>query len=202
MQTLPPKKWPYWNKLCAKRWNLWKNNFRFSNFWDMVYFVLNILRKLTKISLTVVKKICPKRCALFWNACKIYFPIFAIFIFWVMVNFVLKILRKLGLESFLRTWFRNANQSYPISSWPEGSNRKASGAWGHVFNFWTYFVNTKHLNFFLSIQNLFEIQIFHWFIKTYIVLTKYVQNFEEILTQFFLQRSLCLQNIGRVISMQ
>ena len=32
--------------------------------------------------------------------------------------------------NFFRTWFRNANQWYPITSWLGGFNPKASGAWG------------------------------------------------------------------------
>ena len=33
-------------------------------------------------------------------------------------------------ERFLRTWFRNAKQWCPATSWLEGFNPKASGAWG------------------------------------------------------------------------
>ena len=32
---------------------------------------------------------------------------------------------------FFRTWFRNANYWYPITSWLGGLNPKAPGAWGH-----------------------------------------------------------------------
>ena len=32
----PSQNWPYWNKICAKSWNFWKNNFSTFMFWDTV----------------------------------------------------------------------------------------------------------------------------------------------------------------------
>ena len=74
------------------------------------------------------KKNCPKRCAMFWSVCKINFQILAIFIFWEMFDFVLKFLE--NSDRILWTWFRNANQCYPVTSRLWGLNPKTSGAWG------------------------------------------------------------------------
>ena len=62
------------------------------------------------------------RCAMFWNLWKNNFPIF---IFLRNGWLCTQILRKFG-ERFLRTWFRNANQCYSITSWLWRFNPKAS----------------------------------------------------------------------------
>ena len=44
-------------------------------------------------------------------------------------------------QIFLQTWFRNANQCYPITRWLGGFNPKASGAWewSHRWGAWDQF---------------------------------------------------------------
>ena len=58
-----------------------------------------------------------------------------------------------GRFNCFRTWFRNANQWYPITSWPGGFNPKASGAWGRsppniffLLRFWCIFLPCTSLN--------------------------------------------------------
>ena len=66
----------------------------------------------------LAKKIHPKCCAMFWNrffSSWVYF--FAIFSSWDMVDSTFNIRSELETWRFLRTWFRNANQWYPITSW-------------------------------------------------------------------------------------
>ena len=74
------------NEICVINWNLWKNNFPTITifiFWDIVEFVLKILRN--KISRKVANFFCPKRCTMFWNVCK---NDIQVFIFWDMTDFV------------------------------------------------------------------------------------------------------------------
>jgi len=79
--------------------------------------------------LTKIAKInfCLRRWAMFWNGFMYSLDSFAIFSFWDMVNFVLKMPSELET---LRTWFRNANQGYPIASWLGGLNPKVFGGYG------------------------------------------------------------------------
>ena len=88
-----------------------------------------------------------------------------IFWFYSLRNglFCSQILRKFG-ERFLRTWFRNANQCYPVTSWLWEFNPKAFVAWGrsspNTRNFWNFFsyiflLLQNMMTFFLAILFLF-----------------------------------------------
>ena len=68
-----------------------ENNFLIFSFWDMVDFLLKMIRKLTKISPKLANFFKIKRCVLFWSLWKNNFMIFTILNFWDMVDFVLKI---------------------------------------------------------------------------------------------------------------
>ena len=82
-----------WVKRCSMIW-IMETQFSDFFFWEMVDFVLKILRKWPKYHHKWWKKNCAKRCAMFLNICKNNFLIFVIFSFWDMVDFVLKIIKK------------------------------------------------------------------------------------------------------------
>jgi len=76
---------------------------------------------------------------MFWNVCKKKIPIFKNL--FVSQNFNFKFLR----QNFLRIWFRNANQWYPITSWL-GFKLKVYGALGRSLP------HTKFVFFFAPIM--------------------------------------------------
>ena len=58
---------------------------------------------------------------------------FPIFIFWDMVNFLLNFLMTILVDCIYgskRTWFRNSNEWYPVTSWLGGLYPKVYRAWG------------------------------------------------------------------------
>ena len=65
-------------------------------------------------------------CAMFWNQWKNYFSRLLVFDVWLILYS-----KFLENSEFLRTWFRNSNQWYLITScWLGGFKPKALGAWG------------------------------------------------------------------------
>ena len=118
MQTPPPffQKWPYLHERCPLCWNEWKINFPFCvifSFWDMV------VQNLT----TWLKKIHPKRCAMFWNnffSSRIF--LFAIFSFWDMVDFAFNICSELiwDLDKFRILFSAHPNHPFLGALPPSG----------------------------------------------------------------------------------
>ena len=102
----------YWSKnnqkyfKCSKIIICWKNNFKK---FQIGFEALSLLKTWSPPSQKIPNFIfCSKRCEMFWSVCKINCSIFLHF--FVQQNFNFKFL------GFLRTWFRNVNQWYPITS--------------------------------------------------------------------------------------
>ena len=80
--------------------------------------------------------------------------IFWSLVFWQLVDFVLKFLE--NSDRFLRTWFKNANQCYPVTSWLLASKTKFFGL-ENFSNFQTKFFSSKtKLFFFFTIDKKLE----------------------------------------------
>ena len=89
-------------------------------FWDMV----------VQNSWYSVNFFLSQRCVLFWNGLTVNLTNLRFLVFEIWSILYSQFLVNWRLGRFLRTWLRNANQWYPITSWLGGSNLKASGARG------------------------------------------------------------------------
>ena len=120
---LAPQSWKdqfFWSKKLRKVLKRMENQFS-----DFEFLPLKILRIVWK------KKFVPKyvRCSETDFALNIIL-FDTIFSSWDTVDFDLNIPSELETQIFLRTWFRNANQWYSITSWLGRFKPKASGTWG------------------------------------------------------------------------
>ena len=118
---------PIWRAMC---WNEWKNKFpifAIFTFWVLANFVYKFQVFLTdekcKINFSKDLQCSETKSLVYWVfSCNFQFYIYDQFCIQqcLTVNW--------GLKRFLRSWFRNANQWYPRTSWPRGFKPKASMA--------------------------------------------------------------------------
>ena len=145
-------------------WKLWKYNFPIFSifiFWDMVVFVLKMLKRLTKISPKVANFFPPKVAQWSETYAKSIIQFLRFLFFWDMADFVLKVLSKLktlttAVFDFLGTLFRYANQWYLINNWLEGFNPKVFGAWGQSPSSIIFFLLLFWWIFFAFVSDYFK----------------------------------------------